>query len=259
MRRAAMAVALALASAQAVAAVRQAAGPILYPVDKDRSIAWTWYDPAAPVRLCLKPGRHVTVEFSARERITDKTIGFDKAWQFVDRGNRFVLKQQAADPKTALTVWTELPGGAERRYFFDLAVCRPLRMLTFRYRDEPAVAVAAGVGATPAPAPIVRPVNDRYSGQAGSPEAESLRPVRAWNDGTFTYLTFAAGAQLPVVYRLQAGELAMVARHVQHERDTEGVPVRSTVVVHAVADRLVLKAGGGADRAFCVFNEDLMR
>lgn len=258
MRRVAAVLVLALAAGQATGAIKRPRSPKLYPEGADRSIAWTWYDTTAAYRLCVRPGRQVSVQLSEREEIYRVALGFEKAWQFEDWGSGFNLKQLLPDPTSDLTVWTRAVGGLKRRYFFDLRVCEPLRMLTFRYRaaDVAAAAVAAAPAA-PAPAPaVVRPVNDRYSGQPANEASEALRPVGAWNDGTFTHLTFAAGQALPVVYRVEGRELAQVAFHMTHERDAEGVPVRSTMVVHRVADRLLLQLG---DRAFCIFNEDMMR
>lgn len=71
----------------------------------------------------------------------------------------------------------------------------------------------------------------------------TLAPYQAYDDGTFTYLSFAAHRDFPAVYYLteQNGE-ALVNTHVAGD----------TIVVHRVAQKLILRKG---KMVACIFNQ----
>ncbi len=72
--------------------------------------------------------------------------------------------------------------------------------------------------------------NDNYW-YCGSPE---LRPMAAWDDGSRTWLTFAASAELPAIFALAEDATESLVNFSVHD---------GRIVIHRVAKRLVLRRG----------------
>ena len=207
------------------------------------------YDPMNVIRLVTQFGVSTHVQFPEDEEVQDVAVGDDQAWKLVPRRNHLFIKPVAEKADTNVTVVT-----SKRTYNFALTV-KPLNgpndvgwsdadliyTLYFRYpgeekkkketakkervqKEQEAVLQAELEQRTP-----IRNINYFRQG------SDQITPVEAWDDGRFTYLTFAQVQDIPSVYiEDDDGKEALVNVTLQD---------RSTVVIHRVALRYIIRMG----------------
>lgn len=217
-------------------------------------------------------GYATSVFFDEGEEVVSVAIG-DDAWQVAPEGNRLSLKPRGDDPypeggalaseaDTNMTVWTD-----RRVYFFDLRAVKvrdPLAMtyaVRFRYPPDPereseaarrqariAGRAALGAGALGAAGQDVGDAADagvgaRWHRAYSWTGSAAVRPLRAFDDGTFTYFRFRPDAPLPAVYaREDDGQESIVNLHVRGD----------WAVIHRVASGFLIRDGA---LVACVFRE----
>jgi type IV secretion system protein VirB9 len=206
------------------------------------------YNRGDKVRLQLAYGLRTHIEFSPGEKVTYVSSGDDDAWDIGPQKNiqnHLFIKPIGKLPTTNLIVVT-----TRRTYNFELALVKPREYyadLLFTYPDaEQAKAdaarakdwlKAAGVGAAPASGD-----NMKYWAQG----SQALVPSRAWDDGRFTYLAFAPGAELPAIYiEGDDGEESIAPSNVDAQTGIIGIPLLIKKIVLRRGDKLVA----------CVFNK----
>ena len=151
-------------------------------------------------------GFSTVIEFSPKERIESISIGDSLAWQVVkpNRPNLMFIKPLEENAQTNMTVIT-----TKRIYTFALsaqkATAEDSDDLTFRLKfkyPEDAAAQLAYIGGTstenynPLENVSAADLNFDYS-YSGS---KRLRPIRAFDDGKFTYFQFDEFETLPAVF-----------------------------------------------------------
>lgn len=207
------------------------------------------YDPMNVIRLVTQFGVSTHVEFPEDEVVQDVAVGDDQAWKLVPRRNHLFIKPVAEKADTNVTVVT-----SKHTYNFALTVksmngtadtswsdADLIYTLYFRYpgeerkkkeaakkqkieKEKEAVVKAELEQKSP-----IRNINYFRQG------SDLIAPVEAWDDGRFTYLTFAQVQDIPAVYlEDDDGKEALVNTTFQD---------RSTIVIHRVVPRLIIRQG----------------
>lgn len=200
------------------------------------------YDANEVVRIDGKVRVQATIKFAENEVIENVAIGDSQAWQVTPnrRANLLFVKPLAANAVTNMTVVT-----SERTYLFDLVAnprSRPVYVLSFTYPEAPEDeqlalanierANAEELAAASDPYAVIDPAMLNFE-WAKSGEA-ALLPVRAYDDGRATFLTWPADRSVPAIL-------------IKDAEGTEG-PVNftvrgDTIVVQAVPREIVLRSG----------------
>ena len=212
----------------------------------DPRIRFVDYDPNNVVTIYGKVGASTMILFEPDEQLVDMVGGDTDAWQAASIGKRngVFVKPAARAAATNIQVIT-----SKRAYNFDmrLAAQKEAGYLTVRFRYPAAEHAADTKTKTQARIEALldqaSPAGNRNYTVQGAGE---LSPVEAWDDGTVTYLRFAARGQVPVIYAATGAGDAL-------ER-VENVTVASdgTVEIHSVRRKFVLRSGS---EVACVFNE----
>lgn len=201
------------------------------------------------------------IVFAQGEEILDIASGFSAGWEFKARRNHLYFKPRSAQatgevaglipPEPGKWDTNLLITTSERVYTFQLSLVgdgdsRNAYRVTFRYPQVAAQVNAAVEQAAAArrrleAAPTVR--NVQYTMQVGR-RSKAITPIRAYDDGRFTYLTFAHNQELPAVFVLSGQERTetLVNTHM----------VDGQLVVQQLAPELVLRLGR---QVVHVFNE----
>ncbi|MDV6330273.1 TrbG/VirB9 family P-type conjugative transfer protein [Asticcacaulis sp. 201] len=167
------------------------------------------YDPKAVVKLEGCQNFQTMITLAPDERVENVGVGDSAAWQVMPnkRGNLLFVKAVAERGYTNMTVVSD-----KRNYNFELrtaakADCAAGRLtyeLRFRYPPAPAAPDAGPKAAADPnaflPVPEKRNAAYTYSG------ATELVPVRVFDDGTSTYMKWAAGVTTPAVYALNSDD-----------------------------------------------------
>ncbi|MDL2060038.1 TrbG/VirB9 family P-type conjugative transfer protein [Mesosutterella sp. AGMB02718] len=193
------------------------------------------YDPGEVVPLVAAGGVVTTVVFEQGEVIRSFVSGYSSAWSFAAEGSRLYLKPKSPKAATNLTVATD-----RRIYLFDLRVAKnpakALYRLTFLYPASKAKRAAQGAagGAARLPAPGAA-LNGNWSMRLGrGPQSRAIAPVWMADDGRFTYLRFAPGADLPAAFCRRGEEESIANFHLEED---------GTLVIHGVCSEMRLRAG----------------
>lgn len=153
-------------------------------------------------------GYSTTIEFGANEVVENVAIGDSVAWQVVrsdSRPNLLFLKPMEANANTNMTVVTN-----QRIYSFELSAYKSSsqrnKNLSFRirftYPGEDAKELAdfsAGI-MSPSGDLIDGTRPDDWNFDYSFSGDTNLRPVRAFDDGRFTYLQFAKIKTTPAIF-----------------------------------------------------------
>lgn len=215
-----------------------------YPSAKDARIRFVDYDAHDIVTVFGRVGTDTLIMFEADEQIEDLSGGDTDAWAVgvTKARNGFFIKPSAVSPATNAHVVTN-----KRVYSIDLKLAGrgQTNYLTVWYRypsQEAAKQQAAAetrrtreaLSATPAARK-----NYRYSAQGSS----DIGPVEAYDDGTATYLRFAANATVPAAYIVgEDGKESLVNTSMQGD----------VLRIQKVAAKLVLRSG---ELVTCIFND----
>ena len=227
-----------------------AQGEVLPPKGRtDGRIRLVDYDPMNVIRLVTQFGVSTHVQFPDDEVVQDVAVGDDQAWKLVPRRNHLFIKPVAEKADTNVTVVT-----SKRTYNFALTVKSPgtgmdpswsdadlIYTLYFRYpgeekkkkesakKEKQQKEMEARVLAELEQKTPIRNINYYRQG------SDLIAPVEAWDDGRFTYLSFAQVQDIPAVYIEDLdGKEALVNTTFQD---------RSTIVIQRVIPRLILRDG----------------
>ena len=196
------------------------------------------YDETQVFRIDGKTKVQATIRFAEDESIENVAIGDSTAWQVTPnkRANLLFIKPLEPRAVTNMTVVTN-----KRTYLFDLVAsptARPLYVMSFSYPDEPEPVQTADATnaiereALTDPLAVIDPAALNFA-WAGSGET-SLLPVRTFDDGEATYLSWPQGRPVPAIL-------------ITDSKGTEG-PVNFTVrgdmiIVDGVPREMVLRSG----------------
>lgn len=229
--------------ALALATATQTSTPVL--ADDPRLVELE-YDPGQIVRINGKSRVQATIMFADDEVIENVAIGDSQSWQVTPnkRANLLFVKPLADNAVTNLTVVT-----SQRTYLFDLVASprnRPVYVMSFRYPALEAAKAAAAelearrlanpseMAAATDPFAVLDPANLNFAWEKRGDA--SLLPVRAYDDGRATFLSWPSDRAVPAIL-------------VTDTDGTEG-PVNftvrgETIVVQSVPRQIVLRHGDG--------------
>lgn len=194
-------------------------------------------------------GFSMVIEFSPKERVESISMGDSESWQVLpgNRKNLIYIKPLEQNAQTNMTVLT-----SNRIYTFELtaekATSPKSRDLTFRakfkYPDEESLELAnfsskAAGKYDPLEGADISAWNFDYS-YAGE---RSLRPKRAFDDGTFTYFEFDKPGVTPAIFSVDRDGNENLVNF-----NTEG----SYVIVNSTGQQFTLRDGNAAT---CIFND----
>jgi type IV secretion system protein VirB9 len=202
------------------------------------------YDPAQVVRINGKARVQATIKFAEDEVIENVAIGDSQSWQVTPnkQANLLFVKPLADNAVTNLTVVT-----SQRTYLFDLVASprdRPVYVMSFRYPKLEAAKAAAAelearrqanvseMEAATDPFAVLDPADLNFAWDKRGDA--SLHPVRAFDDGRATFLSWPTDRAVPAIL-------------ITDTDGTEG-PVNftvrgETIVVQAVPRQIVLRHG----------------
>lgn len=206
----------------------------------DARLASRLYSADEVVRIDGRAGVQATIAFAEGEQIENVAIGDSNSWQVTPnkRANLLFVKPLAPSARTNLTVVTD-----RRSYFFDLVAspaARPLYLLRFTYPPEPksnqpqplAPALTAQEARVATGERPVDPAQLNYAWHAKG--KAKLLPARVYDDGSATYLAWAAGTPVP----------AILIRNDQGEEGPVNFAVRDDVIaIDGVPALIVLRSG----------------
>ncbi len=199
------------------------------------------------------PGRttvQATIAFGKDEAIENVAVGDSSKWQITPnkRADLLFVKPLEATARTNMTVVTN-----KHTYFFDLVAgsrLRPLYMLRFTYKEEPAEAPVPPMpseaqrlaGLDPAERavaegdPLAMPADAASLNFAWQRKGDTrLQPARVYDDGMATYLVWPdRNASIPAI---------LVANDKGEEGPVNYAVRGPTIVVSDVPDRIILRRG----------------
>ncbi len=160
------------------------------------------YNSADSVRLNLAYGQRTHIELAADEVTKYISTGDDPAWDVGPERNirnHIFIKPIAAKPDTNMVIVTN-----KRTYNFNLYLVKPAEYyasLLFTYPEEKREKAATkSLKNSLDEFKASSEAKDGYNTNYWAQGAEGLTPIRAWDDGRFTYLYFSPGAMLPAMY-----------------------------------------------------------
>jgi type IV secretion system protein VirB9 len=232
---------LTLAPVTAIAGATPKAGAI------DARIKTFIYNDNQVYALTGHYGFSTVIEFSPFETIDSVSMGDSESWQVSpsNKSNILFIKPVLQNAQTNMTVLT-----SQRIYSFELAAAKAESSqsgdlafrVKFKYPDDEKEASAKEEEEEkydPFKDRDSSDFNFRYS-YAGS---KRLKPLRAFDDGTFTYLRFRNFGAVPAVFAVdENGSEALVNFTMQDDY----------MVISSVSSQLTLRDG---DIATCIFNE----
>jgi type IV secretion system protein VirB9 len=204
------------------------------------------YDPNEIVRIDGKAGVQATIRFDEDEHIENVAIGDSLKWQVTPnkRANLLFVKPLAERAATNMTVVTD-----RHTYLFDLVASptnrNPVYVFAFTYPEEPEDVQQAEAGETAIDAPnpielaaatdpyaVVDPAELNFAW--GSKGSRQLLPLRIYDDGNATFMTWPAGAPLPAI---------LIKDHKGDEGPVNFAVRGDTIVVEGVPREIVLRSG----------------
>jgi type IV secretion system protein VirB9 len=214
------------------------------PISTDRRIRTVRYSPNEVYQFVGHYGYQSSIEFSEDEKVQTVSIGDSVAWMVNPAENRLFLKPIEQNATTNLTVITD-----KRTYFFELHAEE-----TSNIRDDEMIFTvrfvypqndSAALEFTQFEAmPDIEAYPERYNFNYSVRGADSISPVRIFDDGNFTYFEFRdLNAELPAIF------------HVDSAGNEELVNFRKRgnyVVVERVSPVFTLRRGPDL---MCVYNE----
>ncbi|MDH2436871.1 P-type conjugative transfer protein VirB9 [Pokkaliibacter sp. MBI-7] len=210
----------------------------------DHRVRYVTFNQADVVQLDAVVGVATHIILEEGERYQTHAFGDSGAYEFGIKGNHIFIKPRAEQANTNLIVVTD-----RRSYKFRLTF-RPDRRnatyeLAFRYPDTQArqsrqarerAAVERGFQME------AGGYNLSYT-MSGDTD---IAPVNAWDNGQMTFFKFAANADMPAIYMVDAeGNESIVNRHTVGSSS-------DIVVVHKVSPKWVIRLG---NRALAIWNE----
>jgi type IV secretion system protein VirB9 len=206
------------------------------------------YDDHQVYRLTGHYGFSTVIEFSPFETIDSVSLGDSQSWQIEasHKQNILFIKPILQNAHTNMTVLTSL-----RIYSFDLSAQdlndEAYEDVTFRvrfaYPQNPAekneISQSAEFN------PFEDKDSDDFSFQYSYAGSNALKPIRAFDDGTFTYLRFKNFKTMPAVFAVDTkGRESLVNFSIKGKY----------MVIAGINRQLTLRDG---DAATCIFNDVL--
>jgi len=228
-----------------VAVVGSAARVDAAPMPAEPRLQTVDYRPDAVLSLTGFVGYHVHLEFAPGEHFVTLAAGDTASLDVGAEGNHLLLKPKRATPGTNLTLLTN-----RRTYFVDYrAYARAPRpgeaVYSIRFQYPPDAGIAGPAAVVPALKSALDPLPAATNSDYWFCGSAALRPVAADDDGVQIRLKFPATAELPAVYAAGPDRAEMLVNsHVEND----------TIVVHRIAQRLVLRRG---QLVGCVVNHAL--
>ena len=217
----------------------------------DTRIRYVNYDSDQVVKIYCHYGYSVHIQLSPTERIINWAVGDKDAWHIAEMTNHLFVKPKKKQPDTNLTLLTD-----KRVYNFELIGITQdkinekelIYQVTFKYPKEEAARIAAENEAKKLQEKMNKednpgPLNWAYWGKG----SEETQPNRVYDNGRFTFFTFANNKEKPAIYILnnETGEESLV--------NTDINPTApDTIIVHKIASHFVLRKGSYVT---CIFNE----
>lgn len=188
----------------------------------DSRIQRTVYKADDVVLVSVAPARTTTIFLSPSEKVLEMASGNSAAWEIIDRRNVIYIKPKTtADANTNLNVTTNL-----REYSFELELVENPKKSSYRvnmvYPGEAAKRRYAQAeknfikeSLQAVPSIYAKNINSKYTMQQGK-GSDGFKPLAAFDDGTFTYIGFANGQDMPNVFRVgEDGQESVINSTVQ--------------------------------------------
>lgn len=156
------------------------------------------YDPGQVVQLHGAPGYQLTVQLSPDEQVQNVAVGDSGAWQVSvnGAGDHLFIKPLQADIATNMTVITSV-----RVYNFELfPLVAPTPDMAWNVRFQYPGAPVEAVDSEYVDVSAARRRMSRYRITGD----RLLRPSSVTDDGTQTYISWAADRPIPAVFELDA-------------------------------------------------------
>lgn len=232
----------------------------------DSNIQSTNYQDDNVVNITAFIGISTHIVFSPSEEIEYVFSGFSDGWEATPKGNNLFIRPISAkgtesyfddegkevkqeieispnahDWRTNLNVVTN-----KRNYTFALNLGQGAKgrrqntyRLTFTYPQEIAKAKALAEQKRALAkhlTPDVVPRNWDYVMQVGK-NSRDIAPIRAFDDGRFTYLSFAQNSEIPAIFIVtETGQETLINSHI-----SSSAP--NTIVIQRIARQFVLRLG----------------
>lgn len=216
------------------------------PISTDRRIRTVRYSPNEVYQFIGHYGYQSSIEFSEDEKVQTVSIGDSVAWMVNPSENRLFLKPIEQNATTNLTVITD-----KRTYFFELHAeetnnIRDDQMI-FSVRFVYPQNDTAALDFTQFEAmPDIEAYPERYNFNYSVRGADSISPIRIFDDGNFTYFEFRdKNAELPAFF------------HVDSAGNEEIINFRKRgnyIVVERVSPVFTLRRGSDL---MCIYNESM--
>lgn len=173
----------------------------------DRRVKSVLYHPEQVVRLIGHYGYATHIEFSPLEKVEHIAMGDSQAWEVAPTAHHIFLKPKAEQASTNMIVLTN-----QRVYHFELEAYHIKKQqihsasvyyqIGFAYPEQEQAQRQHQQQQKKIKDlldyPLITPLNWEYWAK-GSAE---ITPVKMFDDGEFTYLSFAPQADIPAIYLL---------------------------------------------------------
>jgi type IV secretion system protein VirB9 len=249
--------AIAVACSAAMAGEIPRAGPL------DPRIRQIVYKPMEVVGIVGWLNNTIQIEFGPGEEIAQVAIGNTVAWEPMAEGNILFLKPREAHPMTNMSVVTTMKDGTKRSYQMELMTVqgeaakkalKPFFLVKYEYPTEAEAKRKAEVAAKVEVEKAGKADKVLTADEANGPRnwaytaqgEVSFEPLSVFDNGKITTLVFNQNMTIPAVYIVNRdGTESLVPKNLN----------RSSLMVHAVAEKLILRAG---DEVLCLFNEGVV-
>lgn len=220
---------------------------------EDSRIRSVEYNDNQVVKITGHYGYITHIQLSPTEKVTHIASGDKDAWDTMTTNNHIFIKPIANEAETNMTVLT-----SHRVYNFELdahwsqhgAHPMPNDMffaITFEYPDNKAKLDEAQAQA--------QKLNQRLASTTTSKNAvnwnywskgsDALQPTQAFDDGRFTYITFAKSKDMPAIFMVNSdGSESLVNTNINPQQP-------NTIIVHAISKQFIARKGSAAR---CIFN-----
>ncbi len=224
----------------------------------DKRIRHINYQAEQVVKLVGHYGFATDIAFAQGESIKQIAMGDRDAWSVTPVANHIFIKPKAQQAITNMTVLTTL-NKRSRVYNFELSAhwsqhgAHPypndmMFAIDFRYpadqqriniKEQRQQQLKQQLNAVQSPQ--IRNQNYSYKGD------DSIKPIHAFDDGRFTYLTFNRKQDLPAVYIINSDN----SESLVNSNVNPNYP--DTVIIQRVVKQLVLRQGNAV---VCLFNQN---
>ena len=233
----------------------------------DKRVRHINYQPNQVVKLVGHYGFATDIAFAQGERIKQIAMGDSDAWSVTTVDNHIFIKPKAKNAVTNMTVLTAYSRSNQRVYNFELSAhwsqhgAHPVPndmmfAIDFRYPAEQQRAeykqlkrqlLKQQLSSSQPP----QVINQAYFYKGD----DSIAPIKAFDDGRFTYLTFNRKQDLPVVYTINS-ENSNSDNSESLVNSNVNPHFPDTIVIERVVRQLVLRQGNSVA---CVFNQNFAK